>query len=488
MNSEYNLVDEKWIPMSLGMNVSIKDIFLGAEGQIAGTELEKISITKLLLAISQAAWTPQDTKEWDTSDKEALSERCLNYLEEHYDSFFLYGSKPFLQIPDIAIAKKTPIASLLPQYCAGNATVLFESQVKKSFSDEEKARVILQTCGFSLGGKKTDAKAVLTEGLKKKTAPPGPSLGFLGFIHSFVIGSNALETLFFNLTTLEELDSLGFYKGVGAPPWEVEITEEISEKSDRYKDTLIGRLLPLSRFSLLDGDSIHYAEGLKHDGYADGMFDLSMSIDIHETSKKSKAKWCNPEKKPWRELLSLITVSEQSKSSGFKCYQILFFLKKLEDSGRSEEFGVWSGGLRVSSNAGEQYVSGQGDFISSSVLMNSEWNNEVWIDQLKLEILKMEKVATSVYMSSKKYFEALNSSSAAGMAGKSSRMFWELNEKLFQDMLEACESKDKMTKIRGLIANNALLTYDTFCPAGTARQITSWSKNRPKLFKYIKGE
>jgi len=49
-------------------------------------------------------------------------------------------------------------------------------------------------------------------------------------------------------------------------------------------------------------------------------------------------------------------------------------------------FGIWSGGLRVSSNAGEQYAGGSDDFVESETLLSSDWLGDPWFLRLKSEM------------------------------------------------------------------------------------------------------
>ena len=65
MNKSFNLIDKPWIPVSLRGEVSLLQVFTDVSiKELSGTVLENLSIFKLLLAISQAAFTPKDDEEW----------------------------------------------------------------------------------------------------------------------------------------------------------------------------------------------------------------------------------------------------------------------------------------------------------------------------------------------------------------------------------------------------------------------------------------
>lgn len=61
----YNLLDEPWIPVAGHEPVSLQAIFSDESlRHLGGNPVEKISVMNLLLAISQAACTPDNEEEW----------------------------------------------------------------------------------------------------------------------------------------------------------------------------------------------------------------------------------------------------------------------------------------------------------------------------------------------------------------------------------------------------------------------------------------
>ncbi len=81
MENRFNLIDEPWIAVvDVGL-VSLKDIF-SQPGLRAfnGNPVQKIALTKLLLAIAQAAVTPADDSAWQRMGWQGMANRCLQYL------------------------------------------------------------------------------------------------------------------------------------------------------------------------------------------------------------------------------------------------------------------------------------------------------------------------------------------------------------------------------------------------------------------------
>lgn len=176
MESPFNLIDEPWIPVANHGRVSLKDIFTRADFQsLGGSPVQKIAVFKLLLAIAQAAATPRSEQEWQAMGATGMAEKCLTYLEKWHDRFYLYGEKPFLQMPAIAAARALSFGSFLPEVSTGNTTVLIQSQVEQNLSAANQAMLVLLQMGFALSGKKTDNSVVLSTGYAGKTKENGKS-------------------------------------------------------------------------------------------------------------------------------------------------------------------------------------------------------------------------------------------------------------------------------------------------------------------------
>lgn len=167
MENRFNLIDEPWIAVvDVGL-VSLTDIFSQPELRaLGGNPVEKIALTKLLLAIAQAAATPTDDSDWQQMGWQGMAHCCLQYLAKWHDRFYLYGEKPFLQMPAIQAAECKSLGVLSPEVSTGNTTVLTESQQQQQLTDADKALAIVMQMGFGLGGKKTDNSVVLTPGYR----------------------------------------------------------------------------------------------------------------------------------------------------------------------------------------------------------------------------------------------------------------------------------------------------------------------------------
>lgn len=497
MINQFNLVDEPWIPVADHGKVSLKQLF-AQDGYkaLGGNPIQKIALFKLLFAISQAAATPKDELEWRAMSTQQLAEKCIAYLDKWYDSFYLYGLYPFLQMPNIDKAKVVPFGAVLPQIATGNTTVLTQSQVDKPLDHADKALLLLTLMGFALGGKKTDNSVVLTPNYpgksndkgKPSTSKPGPSVGHMGFLHNIIVAETVLDTLWINLFTEAKLKEMNLFPNLlGVAPWERMPEGEDCLVAQDLKQSYMGRLLPLARFCLLTENGLHYSEGIAHANYKEGQPDLTIAVNY--AGKDPKALWTNPDKRPWRDVTSLLSFIVQSQAQGFQCWQIQNSVSRVRD--HLEVFSIWSGGLSVSSNAGEQYVSGSNDSVESQFWLYSDELGESWYLRLKQGITDLDQLAKNLYGRVMAFYKE-QTVDGANMAALASYLFWQLCERDFQHLLNCCGvgegERAERKKLRMKFANYQFQAYDKYCPNETARQLDAWAKNKPNNFKYLNME
>lgn len=497
MDKRFNLIDEPWIPVADRGRVSLRQIFTDADCRaLGGNPVEKIALMKLLLAIAQAAATPEDETAWRALGAQGLAEKCLAYLDQWYDRFELYGDKPFLQMPAIAAAEIKSFGTVLPHVATGNTTVLNDGQVERVLSDADKTVLLVCQMGFALGGKKTDNKLVLTPGYQGKanekgkpsTGKPGPAMAHMGLLHNLLHGQSVQQSLWLNLLTHEQVDqSQRFPAGIGVAPWQQMPAGEDDAVAQDLKNSLMGRLLPLCRFCLLAEDGLHYSEGIAHPNYKEGMWDPTVAVD--QSGRENKALWVNPEKRPWRELTALLGFLAQKRSAGFECLQLAAGVERACAS--VESFAIWSGGLRVSSNAGEQYASGTDDFVESVIWVHGEALNQLWFDQLQAEMTALDELAKGLYGRVMGYFKA-QLVDGGDLAAQATQLFWQLCERDFQCLLDHCEQGEAHIQVRRQLrqrfAGYAQQAYDRYCPKDTARQLDAWARCRPNHGKYLQQE
>lgn len=488
IENKYNLLDEAWIPVVGVGKVGLKRIFSDSSlTALGGNPIEKIAVFKLLLAIAQTACTPKDEDEWKSLGRSGMQKKVLEYLDSHRDCFWLYGEKPFLQVPEIRTAKTQPYGALKMEVAVGNTTVVTQLQKESPLDDSEKALLLIVQMNFAFGGKKVDNSIVLSAGYEKsKTGKAGSSLGFMGFLHSFVIGQNLLDSIFINLFSLSLLSDMNemFPGGVGNALWEKMPAGENDEFAKDYKKTYLSRLVSLNRFIYFSEAGVHYSEGLQLPDYSELIVDPSVTVNF-SAKPKPKIIWTNPELRPWRQLTSLLAFLDGTKNANFLCYQ----LRAVLSSGRLSDldsFSIWSAGVKVSSNAGEQYLTGTDDFVESEIKFDGYFSDgRVFYSSLTGFMENLEKMNKLLYGKVSMYYNDLKAEGKE-FAAKSTNIFWQLCEGEFQNVIDICSGdnaeenlKPVLKKIRSFVSQ----IYDETCPKDTARQMEAWAKNKPFMKK-----
>lgn len=499
MNQDFNLVSSPWISISGKGMVSLYDLFSQSGlGLVSGNPVEKIAIYKLLFAISQAAFTPKDEHDRQQMGREGFRQCCIDYLKKWQDRFDLYGDAPFLQMPAISKAREVPYSVIQNEISSGNSIRIGHYQIARALSEPEKATLLVVQMAMSLGGKKTDNSVILTPGYggkcndkgKPSTGKPGPGIAYMGLLHSFAIAKTVADTLWLNLLSHEQIEAESmFSQGMGRAPWEEMPSGEDCLVAQDLKNSLMGRLVPLSRFCLLTENGMHFSEGISHKSYLEGLNDPTVTINRH--ASKPKLLWADPQTKPWRELTSLLAFFEKNNASGFANCQLNAGVKQAIASNLN--FAVWSGGLRVTSNAGEQFASGSDDYVESCIWLDVEIVESTWFAQLKREMEFMKSLSKVLYGSVCGYHTAIGATPSGPLyAGRATTLYWNLCEGLFQELVMACEPTDEnkleRERIRRRLMDHCKSAYTNICKQSTARQVNAWAAHQPKLSKFYNVE
>lgn len=497
--NSFNLIEEPWIPVAQVGLVSLRDAFsLQDLPALGGSVLEKIAVMKLLLAIALAAYTPHDNDDWLRLGISGLREKCLSYLDQKKMYFSLYGEHPFLQFPQVKKAEVKPYSILFPEIASGNTSLLFHSQVAPAITDlddAKKALALLVQMSSCFGGKKVDASVVLSPGCaKSKSAKSGPALCSLGLLHSFFTGENILGTIWFNLLTQQDISQdKTLTAGIGTPPWEKMPAGEDDEIAQNLKHSLMGRLVPMARFVLLEDNGVHFVEGIQHDDYLHGgVVDPSVTADFSKA--KPKVVWADPSRRPWRSLTAMLGFLGNERT--YVCQQLKWCLPRIENSS-VDNFGIWSGGIRLSNKAGEQYLTGDDDVVESEISLQTSWLKDgyerMWLDCVKSAMGKLEKIAQTVYSAVRGYYDDAKLDKAGEHAQYAVQNFWQEAEGFSQKLLFACASEanaqngdnhegdEDVKKVLNSLRICAKNCYVNACPDDTARQLEIFVRHFPNL-------
>lgn len=519
MKNHFNLIDEPWIPIEGCGQVSLRQIYSNSELRgLGGNSIQKIAVFKLLLAISQAAATPDNSDEWQQMGTHGLMEKCQIYLDQWYDKFYLYGDQPFLQMPavegmvgkrtaDHLSKAKTPGkireaeargmpksmgTAIYPDIPSDNNTQLSRTLMPRFLADADKALFVVTLMNFAFAGKRVEADLVTLGGTKlgnRYSAKAGPSQGgFWGHLHSYIFAESLQDSIWLNILSYQDIDQKAVWSsGVGIPVWEKMPASELDNVAAQYKNSYLSTLIALSRFVLLRDGGIYYCDGLIYPSVREGWYEPSLTIDM--SGKDVRVKYVDPDRRPWRELDALLSFAVAGTSTGFECNAIKLGLERARDNFSDVYF--WSGGLRTSSSSGDQSVKQRDDFVGSTVWLETEALGEPYVETLKQEMAALDTLAKALYATVFSYYKKL-SADGRDAASSATTMFWQLCETNFQALVDSCdtteESMQRRQTLRQIFAGYQHQAYDKHCQNVTARQIDAWAKYRPHHYKYTSME
>lgn len=488
----FNLIDRNWIKvLGRAAPVSLREVLSDPElKKLGGDPVEKIVVTRLLLAIAHAALEIPDEDAWHRLDDRTLSAEVLTYLERWHDRFDLFGEKPFLQFPQLDKGNVLAMGTTSVNVASGNKTVLTGWQRAGAYHAADCAYALLRQSCYGCGGKRYDNDLVLSPGYDRKSAAGkgGTLLGYIGYLHALLLGRNLLETIRFNLLTAAEVAGMAvFTGGIGRPFWEAMPEGENCGRSREYLTTYQGELFPLDKFLLLRPDGIVMTDGIAYPNHKSGLIDPG--VTFRQEKSDVKAVWASTAKRPWRELPSLLMFLDSAKSMRMP-YFVSCGIAKLRQSDAGD-VALWTGGMQVSSNSGEQYLSGRNDLVESEFELAVDRLAEPEFKYFCSLMEELNRYSAIVYKAIAGYYQELNLEQGGGIASEASSAFWEMaetqaqrcldiafgddagrdagSEKLFQDMRQAVEE-----------------VYRDFCPNDTPRQLTAWVKSMPNFRKSTK--
>lgn len=485
MFKSLNLVRDPWVKLVDGSIVSLHDLFSAEEPpELAGTPIQRLIVFRLLLAITYQACHLEMEDDYEDLTVVGLRKKVLVYLEDHQNQFELLDPEtPFLQHPGLTTqnAKKVfPLEAFMPGVCYGNATVLFSSnEMTHSLSQSDVVYALLQVVTFGLGGKKPEKEVVFAEGYTKKSAPPSPALG-RGWLHTFALGKNIFESLRLNLFSEELFDdrTLSFLTHrVGVAPWENMPTKEVGDEAKAYASSLMGWLVPISRFCRITEQGLLMTSGIVYPKIDTGICDLSVSTKETGAGAKTRITALRAQTKmaPWRQLDAVLAFfSNADKQIGCRALQLILAKRP---RGMAE---IWCVGMQVSEQSGEQYFSGSDDFVESVFKVKPELLNQVFLVKYVDQLERIERVRKALYVCVKKYYDSLNANELSSkMSSKAQEVFWLNCAPLGIRIVEAYATGQELDVEKNLW-EVAIGVYKQVCPKVGAKQLMAYERCRPR--------
>ena len=482
--NRFCLVDSAWIPVVGKGRVSLMDVFSDDSiCDIDGNAVQKIALTKFLIAVCQAAVSLKDSEEWEAMGSQGMSNSVRRYLEEKRDCFWLYGDKPFLQIPrivDLPNAKPLKLYYYyLPDTDHANDTILNASQGIADPNDADKAVFLVTLMNYALGGKRSSTSVPLMGGADKKTPYPAPSLGgFVGYLQVCLKGRSLRETAWLNFFTEHDKEMLKVEDMDVRPPWEEMPDGESDERACKLKKSIYAWLVAVSRFVYLKGNDVYCIDGIQYPKFVkDGYTEPFIVAKTRES-----VLYVNPAEKPWRNLTAFLrAVYEGESDDGYVCQLLKLFLPRARDAVNT--LSIWAGGLKVRDNSGDQSVKQSDDFVDSEFKFETNALGQTFYQLLQETMNGLNNLKENLSQSVKGYYKSLGVKDKD--TGEAQRRFWSVADGYADRLIIACSEVDgdAVDTLVNNLNDAAKRIYDDMCTHSTSRQMYAWVKNTPKRIK-----
>jgi CRISPR system Cascade subunit CasA len=483
----YNLVTDDWIPVKNNKHISLEKLFNQDEEEIITDPISKICILKFLLAIAQYVSTPDDDDDWFNLTKKELQEKCIAHLHEYQNKFYIYGDDPFLQFTALKNREIEQYDKFIPYVASGDSSTVFNSRSLMVNPDEidikKRILILFQLSAFALSGKGSKSKDIKLTGEKqgRKVADAGFCMGSHGFMHNFIIRKSIMETIICNLLTKEDIHKSNVFKGgVGIPPWVRMPENETDCVAESLKISLMGTLIPLSRFFLLNEKGVSCINGIAHLSASNGRIDPSVPVDV----KNQKAMIVRTNRKPWRSVTSILSFLDVSDKTGWVTLNLKAnFTRSLK---RYKNINLWSGGISCSSVTKKAFFALKDDYLYSEIEIDDDYLESNSFLRLKSEMSRIEKSQKILSDAIKYYNFNLGNNDSKKIVNKAIESYWEMMNKFSTNIIKMASDDNEratMTAIRKSIVNNI---FNQFCPTVTPRQIESYVKSKKYLSKQVK--
>jgi len=220
MNSQFNLVEDRWIPCirrdGRPDELGLRDVLVQAQGllEVSGeSPLVVAALYRLLLAVLHRVFGPKSMGDWATLWEEgrwdgSALEQYLRQWEEWFDLF--HPDRPFGQAAHSG-AKAKSVNSLVHHVASGNAATLFDHHTDDrsvALSPAAAARFLVASQAFGIGG---------LSGLPEKFTDAPCAKGVLFLVQ----GDTLFETLALNLLRYPDNDVMRSTPE-DCPAWEME--------------------------------------------------------------------------------------------------------------------------------------------------------------------------------------------------------------------------------------------------------------------------
>lgn len=504
----FNLVDEPWLPVTLGDGFPDRDL-RGPAPRVSLHEVfhygdriidlhcyphERIALMRLLICIAQRALDGPETEEEWRGCCPRIGPEAVKYLNENKRCFNLLGDGPrFLQMRGNSQGKRFSMQKL--RFVDKDASTLFDAHVGPSceLSPAEAAVSLVAFQSFAAGGRVEGSSASLAGGLCREGSA----------LHAFICGTSLLETVWFNTVPKEQLAKKEGMT-VGNPSWH---QERNPAKSFLY------RLAPIARYLWLE-DDLAYCEGTGGQDFStferNSIRELTTAVKLNPQGRNRREQLVSGTsgkglpKAAWRELHSVAILRSAQQRGGPAALEHIQTLRE-----KSNSLRLWCGALV---GGGKNRAAAVGDIVEGAFLLpvgfvesvntvndlrSSCGPNLTYREGVEFSDHWQDQLKEAVKMYHKRLADTERASIAANQAAS---RYWTALEQLAEPILlwdVAMRSDKYWSSDSNWMAKSpwgkevkkaAHDAYDFACPHATPRQIRAYAAGLSRLVKQSTGQ
>jgi len=482
-----NLIGEPWIPVMYENGESrvagLRQLYEDASSikDLALPPPERISVTRLLLCITQAALDgPEDEGDW-LHCKEKIIPASIEYLQKRLDRFNLYGKKPFLQVEDLEEKEKdkSTLDNLDFGLASGTNPTLFDHEASPKGRPHSKPWIVLKLLTYqnfalrgTLGKKKWKGKDT-SKGRESNDAPCVAGTPLFTIIR----GENMLDSIHLNLVTKEEIKKWQPLEW-GFPIWDSFPDAQDAPITKHIVKSYLGRLVPLSRAIKIYKDStrVLIGNGLSYPKFP--LFRDPMATVLARKEHYTYLK-IDTSRHPWRDLNSILQLKMVGVLGGPPA------LKNLRacDVGT---FDLWVGGIQADAQRHKITDSGEWTFPLHSDLLR-DGNGITTLKKGVSFADRKEKVLRAAITAYCKKFLVKSKKDASELKKRINKhalaFYWNLLDTEHKTLITLANERLEANVWFKVVASAAQKSYEAACPCTNARQIEAFVIGKQELFK-----
>jgi CRISPR system Cascade subunit CasA len=456
---KFNLVDDSWVPAIEATGnqqiIGLLDLVVGAHEimDMSVDILERIAVTRLLVAIAQAAIDgPKNTSDWIQS-RDLWQSAALDYLDQWRPSFNLFGDgRRFLQTPDLGAQMTNATDKLDFRRVSGNNTTWRDHDAQDGARSNTPEWLAMGLLVFQLVARCGTIGSVELNGRKTARTANAAPVSEGNMLHTITVGSNLGETIWLNMVPVDRLGTMP----MGRPVWES--MPETVDSENALAESYLGRLVPLSRAIRLadDGKMMSVAEWIRYPQLPAGRDPFGTVLATGDNARPLKYQATQMGVHAWRHIPSILSMAlvAEGIQGGVLSLENLHHINDLVT--------IWTGGM---------------DAYQASVYCLCDWSLTVppavlesagfaaYSDGVSLA----EKTSGRLSMAIKRYGQD-NTKQAKDQ-------FWGILNEAHTMLFELAEKRDVGPWSR-VVVDTARKIFDKTCRPSSAGEWTTWANAR----------